>query len=81
MFFISKALALKIHQQQIGRFGGSPLLRDEALLESALGAAEQTWHYTQDIYQAAAHIVTPLPVTIRLWTATNGLLLPVCWYF
>ncbi len=54
MFFISKALALKIHQQQIGRFGGSPLLRDEALLESALGAAEQTWHYTQDIYQAAA---------------------------
>jgi len=54
MFFISKALALKIHQQQIGRFGGSPLLRDEALLESALGAAEQTWHYTQDSYQAAA---------------------------
>jgi len=54
MFFISKALALKIHQQQIGRFGGSPLLRDEVLLESALGAAEQTWHYTQDIYQVAA---------------------------
>ena len=54
MFFISKTLALAIHQQQIERFGGSPLLRDEALLESALGAAEQTWHYTQDIYQAAA---------------------------
>ena len=54
MFFISKTLALAIHQQQIERFGGSPLLRDAALLESALGAAEQTWHYTQDIYQAAA---------------------------
>nr|WP_232215280.1 Fic family protein [Methylovulum miyakonense] len=23
-------------------------------MESALGAAEQTWHYTQDSYQAAA---------------------------
>jgi len=54
VFFISKALALKIHRQQIERFGGSSLLRDEALLESALGAAQQTWHYTQDIYQTAA---------------------------
>jgi len=54
VFFITKTLALKIHQQQIERFGGSPLIRDEVLLELALGAAEQTWHYTQDIYQSAA---------------------------
>jgi death on curing protein len=54
LFFISKSLALKIHQQQIERFGGILLLRDEALLESALGAAQQTWHYTNDIYQSAA---------------------------
>lgn len=54
MFFISKSLALTIHQQQIERFGGSCLLRDEASLESALGAAQQTWYYTQDIYQVAA---------------------------
>jgi len=54
LFFISKSLALKIHQQQIERFGGLSALRDEALLESALGAAQQTWHYTVDIYQTAA---------------------------
>lgn len=54
MFFISKSLAISIHQQQIEHFGGAQGLRDEALLESALGAAQQTWHYTSDIFQAAA---------------------------
>ncbi len=54
LFFISKSLALKIHQQQIERFGGLLALRDEGLLESGLGAAQQTWHYTQDIFQTAA---------------------------
>ena len=54
LFFISKSLALKIHQQQVERFGGLLALRDEGLLESALGAAQQTWHYTQDIFQTAA---------------------------
>ena len=54
LFFISKSLALKIHQQQVERFGGLLAVRDEGLLESALGAAQQTWHYTQDIFQTAA---------------------------
>lgn len=54
LFFISKSLALKIHQQQINRFGGTHGLRDENLLESALGAAEQTWSYTNDMFQTAA---------------------------
>lgn len=54
LFFISKSLALKIHQQQVERFGGLLALRDEGLLESALGAAQQTWYYTQDIFQTAA---------------------------
>jgi death-on-curing protein len=54
LFLIPKSLALKIHQQQIERFGGLSSLRDDALLESALGAAQQTWHYTHDIYQTAA---------------------------
>lgn len=53
-FFISKALALKIHQQQVERFGGATGLRDADLLESALGSAQQTWHYTQNVFQAAA---------------------------
>lgn len=54
LFFISKSLALKMHQQQIERFGGMSGVRDDGLLESALGAAQQTWHYTQDIYETAA---------------------------
>lgn len=54
LFFISKSLAIEIHRQQVERFGGALALRDEALLESALGAAQQTWHYTGDIFQTAA---------------------------
>jgi death-on-curing protein len=54
LFFISKSLALKIHQQQIEHFGGINGVRDTNLLESALGSAQQTWYYTQDIYEAAA---------------------------
>lgn len=54
LFFISKTLALQIHRQQIERFGGTQGIRDEALLESALGAAQQTWHYSGDIFQTAA---------------------------
>ncbi|OAI12020.1 hypothetical protein A1507_19440 [Methylomonas koyamae] len=54
LFFISKSLALQIHSQQIARFGGALGIRDEALLESALGAAQQTWHYSGDIFQTAS---------------------------
>ena len=54
LFFITKPLALKIHQQQIERFGGMSGMRDNALLESALGAAQQTWDYTQCVYESAA---------------------------
>ena len=54
LFFISKILALQIHKQQIERFGGTLGCRDDALLESALGAARQTWGYSGDIFQTAA---------------------------
>lgn len=54
IFFISKSLASKIHSRQVESFGGADGVRDHALLESALGAAQQTWHYTQDIYETAA---------------------------
>lgn len=53
-FFISKSVALAIHDQQIERFGGALGIRDEFLLDSALGAARQTWHYSRDLYQTAA---------------------------
>lgn len=54
LFFISSSLALKIHHQQIQRFGGIQGIRDSNLLESALGAAQHTWNYTQDVYESAA---------------------------
>jgi len=30
------------------------MLRDKALLEPAVGAAQQTWHYTGDLFHTAA---------------------------
>jgi death-on-curing protein len=54
LFFISKTLAINIHRQQIECFGGTQGIRDETLLESALGAAQQTWHYSGDIFHTAA---------------------------
>ena len=54
LFFIKKSLALKIHEQQVQSFGGGYGVRDEQLLESALGAAQHTWHYTDNIYDSAA---------------------------
>lgn len=52
--FPSKQAVLLVHRQQIERFGGASGLRDEALLESALGAAEHCWHYGGDLHQTAA---------------------------
>ncbi len=52
--FLSKATVLWMQQRQIERFGGSHGLRDDKLLESALGAAKQCWIYTENIYQVAA---------------------------
>lgn len=52
--FPSKPAVVLVHRQQIERFGGASGLRDEALLESALGAAEHCWHYGGDLYQTAA---------------------------
>ncbi|MCP4702361.1 MAG: type II toxin-antitoxin system death-on-curing family toxin [Gammaproteobacteria bacterium] len=60
LVFIAKSNALSIHEQQIARFGGCNGLRDEGLLESALGAAEHCWVYTDDIYQTAAQYCVSL---------------------
>ncbi|MCF7979633.1 MAG: type II toxin-antitoxin system death-on-curing family toxin [Chromatiaceae bacterium] len=46
---------LLVHRQQIERFGGASGIRDKALLMSALGATEHTWHYGGDLYQTAAN--------------------------
>ena len=52
--FLPLEAVLAIHHDQVNTFGGSHGLRDQGLLESALGQARQTYGYTNDIYQAAA---------------------------
>ncbi|MCQ8103659.1 hypothetical protein NP590_06050 [Methylomonas sp. SURF-2] len=81
LFFISKILALTIHRQQIERFGGTQGIRDEALLESELGAAQQIWHYSGDIFQTAAQYCHSLANNHPFWMATREPPQPVCWYF
>lgn len=41
--FIAKNLVLSIHARQIERFGGTPGVRDEGLLESALAQPQATF--------------------------------------
>lgn len=43
-----------MHQIQVDVFGGTHGLRDQGLLESALGQAQTTYAYTKDIFEAAA---------------------------
>ena len=52
--FLSLEAVLAIHHDQISTFGGAHGLRDQELLESALGQAQQTYAYTKDVYEAAA---------------------------
>lgn len=58
--FLSKATIMLIHQQQIARFGGAQGIRDEGLLDSALGSAQHCWHYTGDMHQTAAQYCVSL---------------------
>ena len=41
--FVSKSMVLSIHARQIERFGGTPGVRDEGLLESALAQPQATF--------------------------------------
>lgn len=58
--FLTRDAVLGIHFEQIDTFGGSQGVRDEGLLDSALGAAEQTFAYTGDLHQAAAQYLLSL---------------------
>ena len=58
--FLNQTTVLKIHTRQIEKFGGTPGIRDEGLLESALAQPEATFagellHPTID-KQAAAYL-------------------------
>jgi death on curing protein len=54
MLFPRKAEVLEIHRRLIERFGGSPGLRDEGLLDSALLAAAHRQHYENADLSACA---------------------------
>jgi death on curing protein len=41
--FVSKSMVVSIHARQIERFGGTPGVRDEGLLESALAQPQATF--------------------------------------
>lgn len=58
--FLSQTVVLKIHERQIERFGGTPGIRDEGLLESALAQPQVTFGgellHTTIYEQAAAYL-------------------------
>jgi death on curing protein len=58
--FLSVEAALYIHREQIEAHGGAHGVRDQHGLESALGAAEQTYAYTGSLYEAAAQYLVSL---------------------
>jgi len=56
--FIGLEAVLVIHHDQINLFGGLHGVRDQNLLESAMGQAELT--YTNDLYETAAQYCVSL---------------------
>lgn len=58
--FLGVEAALLVHREQIEAFGGAHGLRDRNGLESALGAAGQTYAYTDDLLEAAAQYCVSL---------------------
>lgn len=52
--FLPLSVVLLIHHDQVNIFGGLHGMRDRGVLESALGQAQQTYAYTQDLHEAAA---------------------------
>jgi death on curing protein len=53
--WVSKAVVLALHEEQLAEHGGSPGLRDEGLLESALGKPQNLFSYGQpDLADLAA---------------------------
>ncbi len=61
--FIDLDAAIAMHQIQVNVFGGTHGLRDQGLLESALGQAQTTYAYTSDIHEAAAQYCISLAKT------------------
>ena len=69
-------IVLEIHSEALKNFGGSPGIRDEGLLASAVFAPQSTFGGKSpfaDIIEVAAHICFIFVGITRLWTATNEL--------
>ena len=58
--FLSVEAALFIHREQIEAHGGAHGLRDQNGLESALGAAERAFAYTDSLHESAAQYLVSL---------------------
>jgi death-on-curing protein len=53
--FIGWEVVLQLHEESLRRFGGSAGIRDRSLIESALGAAQNTYFYGRgDLFDIAA---------------------------
>ncbi len=53
--FLTREVIDNLHADSLALFGGSSGVRDDGLLESALGSAQNAWHYGQgDLFDVAA---------------------------
>ncbi len=53
--FVTREVLDDIHADSLHQFGGSPGVRDEGLIDSALGSAMNTFHYgSGDLFDIAA---------------------------
>ena len=52
--FLSVAQVLKLHAHALTLYGGTDGVRDRGQIESALGAAENAYWYTGDLFRTAA---------------------------
>lgn len=53
--FLTREIIDQLHADSLHRFGGSEGVRDEGMVLSALGAAENTWFYgIADLFEVAA---------------------------
>ncbi len=53
--FLTREVIDNIHADSLALFGGSPGVRDDGLVESALGSAQNAWFYGRgDLFEVAA---------------------------
>lgn len=52
--WVTKNQAIRIHAEQLAIFGGPPGIRDEGMLESALGRPQNKWTYGESDIAALA---------------------------